>query len=204
MIQCASLQDEKATKSCQWVWCQQQLNIATFWSLWWGSHCCAHLFIYFYSFIQLFIYFSNNLDRWSIDFLHLISVSLNEICLLTPESYNYCSIRTWLIKRKKKKKKHEKEGCCLGLIAVDTFMQCTESLSLSALIMWPNQCLLGWERLARPQWRLDDEGTNLQSVRGPPTCLSRHVAVAEFEGSSDCMFKEALWRFCVVPSVVVS
>lgn len=131
-------------------------------------------------------------------FLYLISVSLNKICLLTPESNNYCSIRTWLIKRQKM---HEKEGCCLGLIAVDTFMQCTESLSLSALIMWPNQCLLGWVRLARPQWRLDDEGTHLQSVRGPPTCLSTHVA--EFEVSSHRMFEEALWRSCVVPSVVV-
>lgn len=49
-------------------------------------------------------------------------------------------------------------------------MQSTESLSLSALIMWTNQCLLSWLSLARPQRRLNDEGTHLLSVTGPPTC----------------------------------
>ena len=60
-------------------------------------------------------------------------------------------------------------------------MQSTESLSLSALIMWTNQCLLDWVRLVRPQWRLNDEGTHLPSVRGPPTFteLSRHVSECE-------------------------
>ena len=69
----------------------------------------------------------------------------------------------------KHREMHEKGGGCLRLIAVDTFMQRTESLSLSALITWTNQCLLGWKRLARPQCRPDDEGTHLLSVRGPPT-----------------------------------
>lgn len=64
----------------------------------------------------------------------------------------------------------KRRAAVLWLIAVDTFMQRTESLSLSALIMWSNQCLLGWIRLARPQQRLDDEGTHLVSVKGPPTC----------------------------------
>lgn len=60
-------------------------------------------------------------------------------------------------------------------------MQSTESLSLSALIMWTNQCLLGRVRLVRPQCRLNDEGTHLSSVRGPPTSteLSRHVSECE-------------------------
>lgn len=66
-------------------------------------------------------------------------------------------------------KMHEKGGCSLKLIAVNTFMQCTESLSLSALIMWTNQCLLDWIRVARPQSKLDDKGTHLQSAKGPPT-----------------------------------
>lgn len=76
---------------------------------------------------------------------------------------------------------HEEEGCA-ELIAVDTFTQCTESLSLSALIVWTNQCLLGWMRLAGPQRRLSDEGTHSLSVNGPPTCT-------ESEGTSNCMLR---------------
>lgn len=64
-------------------------------------------------------------------------------------------------------KMHEKEDWSLKLIAVNTFMQRTESLSLSALIMWTNQCLLGWIKVARPQCKLDDKGT--QSAKSPPT-----------------------------------
>lgn len=32
----------------------------------------------------------------------------------------------------------------MQLNIVDTFMQRTESLSLSPLIMWPDQCILAW------------------------------------------------------------
>lgn len=36
------------------------------------------------------------------------------------------------------------ERCRVQLNIVDTVMQRTESLSLSPLIMWPDQCILGW------------------------------------------------------------
>lgn len=36
------------------------------------------------------------------------------------------------------------ESCRVQLNIVDTVMQRTESLSLSPLIMWPDQCILGW------------------------------------------------------------
>lgn len=61
----------------------------------------------------------------------------------------------------------KRRSCCVQPIAVDTFMQGTESLSLSALIMCSNQCLLGWMRPARPQKTLNDEGTHLLSFKGP-------------------------------------
>lgn len=39
---------------------------------------------------------------------------------------------------------HKTESCRVQLNIVDTVMQRTESLSLSPLIMWPDQCILGW------------------------------------------------------------
>lgn len=39
---------------------------------------------------------------------------------------------------------HKTESCRVQLNIVDAVMQRTESLSLSPLIMWPDQCILGW------------------------------------------------------------
>lgn len=79
-----------------------------------------------------------------------------------------CTIMFHQNQANKTQKMHKKERAAFSqLITVNTFMQCRESLSLSALIMRTNQCLLGWKRRAGPQWRPHDEGTHLLGVRAP-------------------------------------
>lgn len=137
----------KAPQGCHYSKSQQQLNTATFWRLLTSVLCKKMFLVFFYSSMHFFF---ENPDRWSIDF-YVILLSLNEICLLMRRRVGQLLFHQRIAN--KTQKMHENEGRCLKLIAVDTFMRCTESLSLSALIMWTNQCLLGWKRRARLRWR---------------------------------------------------